>query len=155
MDHLSLNLVAHTGIVIQCTREIDYTSIPYPSSRLKYTQLNNELSLSRYSSVVQIEHYFFENNGVICCISMRFYANVLLENTLYFIKKSVVEIEHLFRKKRRHLLYFNAILMPMLQHHRKARKLRFTCVFHEKKVFFKLTTLFEKNSVICFISMQF
>ena len=67
---------------------------------------------------------FFEINGVICCISMRFwwkfsniigprewfvYLCVLHENMLYFM--SVVQIEHFFRKQLRYLMYINAILM--------------------------------------------
>ena len=73
---------------------------------------------------------------------MRF-SCVLHENTLYYmkircisVKKSVVQIEHFFRKKRRYLLYFYAILMPIYQHHRNARMMRFTCVLHENTMYF-------------------
>ena len=55
---------------------------------------------------------------------------------MYFIKKRVVEIEHFFRKKRRYLLHFNAILMPIYQHYRNARMMRSTCVLHENKLYF-------------------
>ena len=57
------------------------------------------------------------------------------------VKKSVVQIEHFFRKKRRYLLYFYAILMPIYQHHRNARMMRLTCVLHENTLYFMINSV--------------
>ena len=117
-----------------CVLYVYYMKISYISRKNVLLKLNTfffeKMRYLLYFNPILMELFQHHRNAQM----MRFKCVLHEKKSCISWKKSVVQIEHFFRKKQRYLLYFNSILMKLFQHHRNARIMRFTYVFHVNKL---------------------